>query len=374
MTSLTIAAICLAAYLLVSVAVICALVPRKLLFPKHLLKVKQLGEIVSSRNNSIETGLKVSAALGAVGMFIFGMVQFIAEQNLKSEQLSADMLSKAIAQLDGKDGKGELHPMAAAGSIISLGLTAKGVANRNYHVAIFDTIEGFIRANQDACKPGEYLKPSYPTRADMQAAFRVFAERDVSKDTPGRVFNLEGSCLVGVDLWTDFSNWGNLKGLSNVRLAGSKVLRADLSRAELIGTDFRGIDAGDWLNEGWFDQVERTGINLHDMQDGENKYKYLRRKYITHFIDATLKRANFEGAGLEGADFSGADLTGAILKGANISRANFRGATITPEQLIAACVGKKSEPANQKAAQPVLSADVDDKLLKISPDGIPTCL
>jgi uncharacterized protein YjbI with pentapeptide repeats len=186
-------------------------------------------------------------------------------------------------------------------------------------------------------------------------------------------FNLEYSCLVGID-FTGNSHSARLKGLSGVRLARSKLLHADLSALVLIGTDFRGINAGDWHNEDWANDVGRKNINLHEMEGNDLRYKYLRRRYVTHFISANLTDANFEGAGLEGADFSRATLTNVIFSGANISRVNFSDAAVTPKQLLTACVGNAGQPENENAAaQPILTPAQAKALLAIRPEGIPIC-
>jgi len=262
--------------------------------------------------------------------------------------------------------------MSAAGAVIALGLTAKLEKEPVYQTAISETLASFIRwKSQEACGNAEYTKASYVARADLQAAFRVFGDRNESRDIAGPTFNLEFSCLVGIDLAMN-SNSTKIKGLSGVRLAGSKLLRADLSALELIGTDFRGIEAGDWHNENWALEIEQREINLHEMVGNEYKYKHLRRRYIAHFVGADLTRANFEGAGLQGADFSGAILTSANLKDANVSRANFTDAVVSPDQLLETCIGRRGFSKEQNdAARPALTQAQTEKLL--AKGRIPVC-
>jgi hypothetical protein len=51
-------------YIAISAGVIYALVPRKLLSPRHLYTPKQLQELLKLRNDSIEIGIKLCAAVG----------------------------------------------------------------------------------------------------------------------------------------------------------------------------------------------------------------------------------------------------------------------------------------------------------------------
>jgi hypothetical protein len=122
MASFAVAWVCI--YIVISAGVIYAFVPRKLLLSPRLRTPKQLQTLLSLRNDSIEIGLKLCAAFGLIGSFLFGLIQFTTDQNFKSRQLAADMLSKAIAQLGG-DGRAD-NSMSAAGAVFALGLTAQG--------------------------------------------------------------------------------------------------------------------------------------------------------------------------------------------------------------------------------------------------------
>jgi hypothetical protein len=116
------------------------------------------------------------------------LVQFTADQNFKSRQLSGDMLSKSIGQLEG-DEKHVDQSMMAAGAVISLGLTAKVEKHPDYQTAIWETLASFIRwKSVKACANADYEKTSYVTRADLQAAFRVFGDREMSGDNADRAF------------------------------------------------------------------------------------------------------------------------------------------------------------------------------------------
>jgi uncharacterized protein YjbI with pentapeptide repeats len=233
----------------------------------------------------------------------------------------------------------------------------------NYHETVYRMISSLVRnAAPIAC--GEAATGRNAAIAKVQVAMRLLQERDTKADLDQGKYNIEYSCLSGVDLLVERPLWGRYRGLANIRASGSKLVRADLTRAELQETEFMGIDAGDWRNPGW--EAESHRYDLHHLDStGQPEWKALRRKYTTLFVEANLTHAKFHGAGLEGADFSGAVLTGAEFDGANISRTNFRGVTgLLPGQLKNACVEKPDGTAGH-SNQPVFDGDKGKEIGKI---------
>ena len=257
----------------------------------------------------------------------------------KYDQETAELFAKAVTTPN-------------AESLYALGYIAK--RDEYVHGSVFDQVALYIKkVSKDACKNEAYKKLEYVVDPQIQIAIRVFGERDTSKDIVGKIFNLEGACLAGIDLKDEY---GVIKGLSGARISGARLLRADLTKAALQKTELMGIEAGDRHNEGWTLSIGRA---LHRGADGS-----IRRRYVTSFIDSNLTNANLEGAGLEGADFSGAVLTDAVLADANISRANFSGAVVTLEQLMSACVEDYGADAESMLDQPILSEKWQAKLMQ----------
>jgi uncharacterized protein YjbI with pentapeptide repeats len=195
-----------------------------------------------------------------------------------------------------------------------------------------------IQRSVAACHDEKYRNPDYQRDPTIQLAMRIIGERKIEDDPTGKRLNLEGGCFANLDL---LDEWGVVKGLSSARLSGSKMLRVDFGKADLPGAQLMGIEAGDDRNLGWSVEIGRS---LHTGAEGDPRQGTndgsVRRKYVSHFIDANLERADFSGAGLQGADFSGARLKGAIFNNAAISRTSFKGAQdLTADQLKYACVG-----------------------------------
>ena len=139
------------------------------------------------------------------------------------------------------------------------------------------------------------------------------------------------------------------------------MLRVDFGKTDLSYAQLIGIEAGDYLNPSWDKTI---GDHLHKGDDGDNRKGTdngdVRRKFVTHFIDANLEGANFSDAGLQGADFSGAILKDANFARAVISRTSFKGAQqLTAKQLKTACVGDRHKtnvtPEELKSEQPYFS-------------------
>jgi hypothetical protein len=170
--------------------------------------------------------------------------------------------------------------------------------------------------------------------------------------------------------------------LGHTRMAASKMHRAKFVKAEMQGTAFMGIEAGDYQNPGWCTEI---GNRLHEPAKGDTRPARCtgttngeeRRHFVTHFIDANLTGADFTYANVQGADFSGATLTGASFNNATISRVSFKGVTgLKAQQLEKACVGAPGMSAEElECEQPYFTEDMQAELKKnpIFEKGIKPC-
>jgi uncharacterized protein YjbI with pentapeptide repeats len=201
----------------------------------------------------------------------------------------------------------------------------------------------------------------------VQTALRAFAVHS-SAIPHDHKYNLENSCLVGVDLSRPKntkhigSSSENTKtvgsdsklDLQNVRLSQAILLHVNFSNVDLTNAELVGVTAGDWHNSSWSSSPFRHHLHEKDSSGKNYANPYERRKYVSNFSWAVLQNANLQGAGFEGADFSHAKLQNAILLDTNISRANFEGvADLDRKQISQACVGKSSEPLLEEV-KPIL--------------------
>ena len=160
----------------------------------------------------------------------------------------------------------------------------------------------------------------------------------------GKRFNLQGACLVDIDLRDEV---GTVTGLRGARLANAIMLRADFTNADLSDADLKMIKASDYLQykdgkKGWTPEI---GYQLNRGVDGDTRgaidysNETERHQFITFFVGANLAKADFQDAEIAAADFTNADLSGAHFLHANISRTRFVGAkNMTVEQMKKACV------------------------------------
>lgn len=234
-------------------------------------------------------------------------------------------------------------------------------------------------ASDKLCTGTAYRKAGFKLDGSLQLAMRSIGERRIQDDPTGKHFDLEHGCYAGLDLQDE---WGVVKGLGHTRMSASKMHRAKFVKAEMQGTEFMGIEAGDYQNEGWCTEI---GYRLHEPAKGDARPARCtgtwngeeRRHFVTHFIDANLTGANFSYANIQGTDFSGATLTGVNFDQATISRVSFKGVTgLKVEQLEKACVGAPGMTAAQlECEQPYFTEDMQAELKKSATlaNGIKQC-
>jgi len=314
-------------------------------------------DTLENRAKLIETRGKIRGLIIQVIGGVTAVLAFItAIQQLNSNedafrQKKVDLFAKSVKELLAVDSKAD----ARAEALYVLSYVAR--SDRSYHRAVYDAVASYLTDGAEAAC-GNYRGESFRRDKTIQLAMRIIGERKKDDDPTGKRLNLQGGCFVGVDV---LDEWGVIQGFSRARLSGSKMLRADFDKADLSYAQLIGIEAGDYLNPHWDKAI---GDQLHKGDDGDNRKGTdngdVRRKFVTHFIDANLEGANFSDAGLQGADFSGAILKDANFARAVISRTSFKGAQkLTAKQLETACVGDPRKPnmtpEELKSEQPYFS-------------------
>ena len=357
--------VCIAVYLLISILLI-IFVP-KWSVPAVVNKdaagkpvpptLDDEGKLIEMRAKVRATVIQVIAGVTVLAGFITTL-QTIRGTEDAFNQKKADLFAQHVKELLAEGSKAD----SQAEAIYVLSYVAR--SDRSYHRAVYDALASFVSdSSKAACKNESYRKAGYRRDRGIQLAMRTIGERKIEDDPTGKRLNLEGSCLVGIDL---LDEWGVVRGLAKARLSGSKMLRIDFGRVELPSAQLLGIDAGDFLNPGWSTEIGRS---LHTGDTGDPRPPVVfdgekRRKFVAHFIDAMLEGADFSGAGLQGADFSGARLKGARFDGAVISRTSFKGSQdLTADQLKKACVGRpdmsdKEIDLEQPYFSPALRAEI----------------
>jgi uncharacterized protein YjbI with pentapeptide repeats len=343
-----------AAYLFLSLIAI-SLLPG-FIAPAASAKKKTEREATLDLQNKVRQ--TVVQVCGAVG-FLFTIFLAVNAQQSSNDDLRAKF-QRETAELFVKAVESK-SPEA----LYALGYIAQR-DHENYHDMVFRVLASTVKSSSgDACGPEGAKRSDAQSR--IQVAMQLLHDRKTADDGPAARFNIEHSCLTGLDLKVETSGWGTHNGLANLRMSGAQMLRVDLTKVELQQTELMGIEAGDWHNPGWTPQIAAM---LH----GPDADKALRRRFVAHFIDTNLTGAKFQGAGLEGADFAGAVMKGVVLTYANLSRANFAGAQdLTPEQVLDGCVGKSSEPQNRSSEQPRLDEDLLRRVRAIDNDGVKLC-
>lgn len=316
------------------------------------LKGDDLAKFIDTRGKIRAAIIQVVGGVAAVAAFVAAIQQLNSNEDAY-RQKKADLFAKSVKQLLAEETKAD----GRAESLYILSYLAQ--RDRSYHRAVYDVASSFVTENSEAtCGNDKFRSADFRRDRTIQLAMRIIGERKPGDDSTGKRLNLEGTCLVGVDL---LDEWGVIKGLEKVRLSGSKMLRVDFGKVVLSNAQLIGIEAGDYLNPGWTKEI---GRRLHKGADGDARKGTEdgdeRRRFVAHFIDAILDGANFSDAGLQGADFSGAVLKGAIFERAKISRASFKGAQdLTAKQLEAACVGHSKMTAEElKLEQPYFSPEL----------------
>ncbi|WP_027534325.1 pentapeptide repeat-containing protein [Bradyrhizobium sp. WSM3983] len=326
-----------------------------------------LTKLIETRSKVRGSIIQVIGGVAALLAFITAIQQLNSNEDAFREK-KADLFAKSVKELLASDSKAD----ARAEALYVLSYVAR--SDRTYHRAVYDAVAAFLTDGAEAAC-GNYRGESFRREKTIQLAMRIIGERRKDDDPTGKRLNLEGGCFVGLDL---LDEWGVIGGFAKARLSGSKMLRADFGKADLSYAQLMGIDAGDYLNPGW---TEEIGNRLHKGTDGDDRKGTddgnERRRFVTHFIDANIEGADFSGAGLQGADFSGAVLKDASFARAVISRASFKGAQkLTAKQLETACVGKPNmTPEQLKSEQPYFSLDLR-KEIQSNPflnGNIPAC-
>jgi uncharacterized protein YjbI with pentapeptide repeats len=355
-----VALILIGAYIVISVILIWLAPKISIPWPRDKADGTKYAELTADDlSKFIETRSKVRTAIIQVAGGIAAVLAFVtAVQQLNSNedafrQKKADLFAKSVKELLADDSK----PDSRAEALYILSYIARG--DRSYHRAVYDVLATYVTDSSEAvCKDERYRSADFHRDRTIQLAIRILGERKIDDEQTAKRLNLEGSCLVGLDL---LDEWGVIKGLAKARLSGAKMLRIDFGRVDLQNAQLMGIDAGDYLNPGWTAEI---GRRLHKGDDGDPRIGTddgnERRRFVSHFIDANLQGADFTGAGLQGADFSGATLKDAIFDRAVISRASFKGAQqLTAKQFELACVGRPGLSEDElKLEQPYFSPDL----------------
>jgi uncharacterized protein YjbI with pentapeptide repeats len=314
------------------------------------LEDDKLAKFLETRGKVRAAIIQVIGGITAVAAFVAAIQQLNSNEDA-FRQKKADLFAKSVKEL--LDEKSATDSRAEALYILSY--VAR--SDRSYHRAVYDVLSSFVTdSSAAACKNA--MNADFHRDRAIQLAMRVIGERRPEDDQTGKRLNLEGGCFVGVDL---LDEWGVIRGFAKARLSGSKMLRVDFGRADFPNAQLMGIDAGDYLNPGWTDEI---GRRLHKGADGDPRQGTdngnERRRFVAHFIDANLEGADFSGAGLQAADFSGARLKDAKFDRSVISRTSFKGAQmLTVKQLETTCVGKPGISDDEwKSEQPYFSPEL----------------
>lgn len=324
-------------------------------------------KLIELRSKVRQPVLQFIGGATAVVAFIVTLQQ-IRQNEDTFKKAKADLFAKSLATL--LDSKSQLNSRAEAMYLLSYVARSEPP----YHRSVFDALSNHVvTLSAEACKAASSKATAFRKEPQIQIAMRILGERNPSHDPTGKRFNVEHACLTEIDLRDEYRV---VVGLRNARLSNANMLRSDFTRADLRGTEMKGIIASDYLNPKW---DAKKALDLHPGEKGDvrsNRKRlngYERRQLITHFVDADLTGADFGGAELAGADFSGATLANASFQNANISRANFNGAQkLTAKQLSEACVGnEKMSKTELEQAQPYLWNDLRKAVGK---SGIRNCI
>ncbi|WP_407154269.1 pentapeptide repeat-containing protein [Bradyrhizobium sp. STM 3557] len=329
-------------------------------------------KLVDLRAKVRQSVIQVVGGITAVFAFIVTLQQIRQnEDSFKGKK--ADLFAKSVTALFDE----KAHLNSRAGAMYLLSYVAR--SDPSYHRTVFDTLASHIASlSLSACKGEKYKdQTSYTRDPQIQIAIRIIGERNPKQDPTGKRFNLQGACLVEVDLLDEV---GVVTGLQGARLANAIMLRADFTNADLSNADLKLIRASDYLQykdgkDGWTPEIGYQ-LNRGVEEDTRGAIDYSnetqRHQFITFFVGANLSNADFQDAEIAAADFTKANLAGANFLHANISRARFVDAkNMTVEQMKKACVGTPGMNADElKKEQPYFSASFRQQ---IGPKGIPNC-
>jgi uncharacterized protein YjbI with pentapeptide repeats len=343
----------MAAYLALSMLAV-AYLPRMIAPSRASARAKEQLETIDLRNKVRQTVVQISGGLG----FLFSIfVALNAQETANKDQ--RERFERETAELFVK-----VMESKNAENLYVLGRIARR-DKKNYHDLIYRMIASQLRTASFSltnCAKGDLEATKLAVLERIRIGMQLLHESVADDESPTAKHNIEYVCLAGLDLSVDWGRVDKFKGFEGARMSSSRLMRIDFSGVYLKSAELMGIDAGDWHNGGWLEELNR--LNLHELtKTGDLKWKAERRRYVAHFVGSNLEAANFNGAGLEGADFSDAILTGASFEGANISRANFRGAKgLALNQLRTTCVGKYGSEKHrntdeQRVEQPLFWSD-----------------
>jgi len=334
--------------------------------------------VATARNTIRATIAQIVAGLAFVATFIQTANNFNRDLSQKAEQSTADLFSKAAAQL----GDPKTTTWGNVGTFYLLASIANG--DVRYHMPVYHSLAQFIvERSTTECQSDKHKSVGYKMSPELNTAARVFAEREVKNDLPYRNFNLTGACLVS----GDFLSTG---GLSKLFMPTVKLFRADVRYAWVTDSDLSGMDAGVVHTKGW---EEVSGWTI------QKDARW--RDFVTDFQGAHFERTALENAGFEGsnlrsvqflkvkmiganlrlaqlvdAEFADTDLKGVNFTGANIARTKFtRIKNLTAPQLYSACVRDPDEKEGQSIPSSKLIPDIESNLKKEveSLGGFQTC-
>jgi uncharacterized protein YjbI with pentapeptide repeats len=354
------------------------LVARMLVPESRSSKYDDVIRVATARNTIRATIAQIVAGLAFVATFIQTANNFNRDLSQKAEQSTADLFSKAAAQL----GDPKTTTWGNVGTFYLLASIANG--DVRYHMPVYHSLAQFILQKSTAECEGDKDKPvGYKMSPELNTAARVFAEREVKNDLPYRNFNLTGACLVS----GDFLSTG---GLSKLFMPTVKLFRADVRYAWVTDSDLSGMDAGVVHTKGW---EEVSGWTI---QKDARWRDFVTDFQGAHFERTALENAGFEGSNLRGvqflkvkmiganlrlaqlvdAEFADTDLKGVNFTGANIARTKFtRIKNLTAPQLYSACVRDPDEKEGQSIPSSKLIPDIESNLKKEveSLGGFQTC-
>jgi hypothetical protein len=256
----------------------------------------------------------------SAGVIGAGIGVWIAFRRSETERLRqvTDSFAKAIELLAHEDRSVRL------GAIYALERIAR--QNRDEHWPIMETLTAYVRewserrrlevAETESAEVCEGTPVSEPAAAlvDIQAVFTILGRRRVdyervTRSEPRRL-NLAGACLIRVK-----PDPPPQREYGRVELSGANLYRADLSQANLLGSNL-------------------ASANL-----------FRASLFEANLVSTILRGADLGRADLQRANLAGANLVGANLKGAFLSRANLEQALIVGADLSTA-IGLTQEQLN----------------------------
>lgn len=276
-------------------------------------------------DGSLELSKSIVGGIGTLATIAGGIVLYLnfrvanrnAEIANRNAQIAADNLkvsedkqvterfAKAVEQL-GSD-KVEVR----LGAIYALERIARD--SRKDHWTIIEILSAYARerspreveADSPSTDDEDKGPPKKTVTVDLQAVLTVIGRRKVEFDPEVA--------------WVD---------LSNARLEGAKLLRANLQNVSFMGSALRS----------------------------------------NYFWEANLKRSTFSGANLMGSSLSYADLRGAYLMNANLFGANLRGANLRGANLRDANLTKVQDWTDEQLSQAILCRTILPEGSKLDSD------